>query len=247
MTPLVWTLRASLAGCRVIIDVTAWRETSRCITRVLVGTLPVTAAIATFAGAMLLVQATASLALVGGGPLAGVIVGFGGVRDVFPLMAGVALAARTGATLSSELGTQRVTQQLDALSVMGIDPLRLLVGPRVLATALSGPGCVLLADACGLLGAYLVGSLQLELDRGAIRDTLLSAISPSDLAAGCCKGAVMGWIVGVLATREGLRTEGGPAGVGRATNRAIIRALVGVCIANLVITAILYGRIRGHA
>jgi phospholipid/cholesterol/gamma-HCH transport system permease protein len=241
----VFALRASIAAMSAPIGRDARREVCVALLHVLTGTLPVVVAVTFFAGAMLLVQAAASLSSVGGGALAGLIVGFGGVRDVFPLLSAAALAARTGAALASELSTMRVTQQLDALSTMGIDPERLLVGPRVLATALAGPLCVIVGDTTGLLGAHLVGAFQLGVDRGAMWQSLFAATSSHDVVIGAAKGVVLGWLVGVVSTREGLRAAGGPAGVGRATNRAIVRSMIAVCLANLALTLVLYGRVSG--
>lgn len=212
------------------------------LARLLTSSLPVVAVVAAFSGAMLTVQAVASLSLVGGGPLSGTIVGLGGVREVFPLLAVAAVAARTGAEFASELGTMRVTQQVDALSVMGLDPMRLLVAPRVLAAALGTPACVLLANAAGLAGSFLVGALQLGIDRGSMWGALMASVHPADLVVGLVKGLVLGWLVGVITTREGMRASGGPRGVGLATNRAVVRAMIAVCSASLFITWLVYGR-----
>lgn len=212
------------------------------LARLLASSLPVVAVVALFSGAMLTVQAVSSLSLVGGGPLSGTIVGLGGVREVFPLLAVAAVAARTGAEFASELGTMRVTQQVDALSVMGLDPMRLLVAPRVLAATVGTPACVLLSNAMGLAGSFAVGSVQLGIDRGSMWGALMAAVQTGDLVVGLAKGVVLGWLVGVITTREGMLASGGPRGVGRATNRAVVRAMVAVCCVSLLATYVVYGR-----
>lgn len=212
------------------------------LVRLLARSLPVVATVAAFAGAMLTVQAASSLALIGGGPLAGTLVGVGGIREVFPMLAMAALSARTGAEFASELGTMRVTQQIDALDVMGLDPLRLLVGPRVLAAILGAPACVLVADAAGLLGAYWVGTMQLKIDAGSLWAALSSSFILPDVWIGMSKGLLLGWLVGLITTYAGLRAETGPRGVGRATNRAVVRSMIAVCVVSLVFTYGVYGR-----
>lgn len=212
------------------------------LTRLWVRSLPVVAVVAFFSGAMLTVQAVSSLALVGGGALSGTIVGLGGVREVFPLLAVAAVAARTGAEFASELGTMRVTQQIDALDVMGVDPLRLLVAPRVFAAVVGTPACVLVSVALGLIGSQLVGTIQLGVDAGSMWAALWGSVRQADLLIGVGKGIILGWLVGVIATREGLCAQGGPRGVGRATNRAVVRSMVAVCCTSLALTYVLYGR-----
>jgi phospholipid/cholesterol/gamma-HCH transport system permease protein len=212
------------------------------LARLLLSSCPVVAVVAFFSGAMLTVQASLSLALIGGGPLSGTIVGLGGVREVFPLLAVASLAARSGAEFASELGTMKVTQQIDALEVMGIDPMRLLVAPRVLAAVLGTPLCVLLAIASGLFGSWLVGVFQLGIDRGSMWAALTGAVQTGDLLVSVAKGFLLGWIVGVVTTREGMRASGGAAGVGLATNRAVVRAMIAVCLTSLFLTYVTYGR-----
>lgn len=212
------------------------------LVRLLARSLPVVAAVAAFSGAMLTVQAASSLALLGGGPLAGTIVGVGGIREVFPMLAMAALSARTGAEFASELGTMRVTQQIDALDVMGLDPMRLLVGPRVLAAILGAPACVLVADAAGLLGAFWVGTLQLKIDAGSLWAALASSFILPDIFIGMTKGLLLGWLVGIITTHAGLRAEMGPRGVGRATNHAVVRSNIAVCVVSLLFTYGVYGR-----
>jgi phospholipid/cholesterol/gamma-HCH transport system permease protein len=217
-------------------------QTVAYLSRLMTRSLPVVVVVNLAAGAMLTVQAAVSLYLVGAGPLAGMVVALGGVREVFPLLTVAAIAARTGAEFASELGTMRVTQQLDALDVMGVDPVRLLVGPRIAAAILGTPLCVIVADAAGVWGSYLVGALQLGIDRGSLWVALMSVISSFDIAQGCAKGLVLGWLVGVIATREGFNATTGARGVGVATNRAVVRSMIVVCIISLGMTYLFYGR-----
>lgn len=217
-------------------------DTVRLSLRLVARSAPVVFVVSFFGGAMLTVQAAVSLVSMGGGEMAGVVVGFGGIREVFPLLAASSVAARSGAEFASELGTMKTTQQVDALEVMGLDPLRLLVGPRVIAGVVGTPLCVLLACAAGMLGAHVVGTFQLGLDRGSMWVRLWSGVGSGDLAIGSFKGLVLGFLLAAVSAREGLVASGGPAGVGRATNRAVVRAMVLVCLASLAVTTLLYGQ-----
>lgn len=208
----------------------------------LVRSLPVVAMVSFFSGAMLTVQAANSLALIGGGPLSGLIVGLGGVREMFPLLAVASVAARSGAEFASELGSMRTTQQVDALEVMGVDTMRMLVAPRVIAATLGTPVCVLAACATGLLGSWVIGTFQLGIDRGSMWSALTGAVLPEDFLVGLFKGTVLGFIVGCVATREGLLAKRGAEGVGSATNRAVVRAMVVVCLVSLLMTYAFYGQ-----
>ncbi|MFZ9889143.1 MAG: MlaE family ABC transporter permease [Myxococcota bacterium] len=211
----------------------------------LVRSLPVVVVVSFFSGAMLTVQAANSLALIGGGPLAGLIVGLGGVREMFPLLAVASVAARSGAEFASELGSMRTSQQVDALEVMGIDTMRTLVAPRVIAATLGTPICVLVACGTGLVGSWVIGTFQLGIDRGSMWSALTGAVVPADFLVGLLKGTLLGFLVGCVATREGLHATKGARGVGSATNQAVVRAMVVVCLASLLMTYAFYGQAIG--
>ena len=204
---------------------------------------PVVFAVVFFGGAMLTVQAAASLTPMGGAAMAGLVVGFGGIREVFPLLAVAAIAARSGAEFASEIGTMKTTMQIDALEVMGVDPLRALAGPRIIAAELGAPLCVLVACGAGMLGSQAVGAFQLGIDRGAMWARLWSGVAIEDLYVASGKGAVLGFFLAAIAVREGLTATGGAAGVGRATNKAVVRAMIAVCAVSLLLTGLIYGRL----
>lgn len=212
------------------------------LTRLLVTSLPVIGVVAFASGAMLTVQAASSLSLIGGGPFSGTLVGLGGVREVFPLLAAASVAARTGAEFASSLGAMRVSQQVDALEVMGLDPMRILVAPRVMASVLGTPACVVFANVSGLVGSFLVGTLQLGIDRGSMWERMMMSVVPYDLGLGIVKGVILGFLVGAVTCFEGLRASGGARGVGQATNKAVVRAMIVVCLTSLLLTYIFYGK-----
>lgn len=220
------------------------KDTLLLTVRLLLRSLPVVVIVTFFSGAMLTVQAAVSLESFGARSVSGLIVGFGGVREVFPLLAGGSLAARTGAEIASQLQAMRVTRQVEALEMMGLDVTRLLVAPRIVACVLGGPLCVLAAMVSGLIGAYIIGVFQLGIDRGAMWGSLLQAVSSLDVAIGVVKGLVLGLLVGTVATFEGFTGElAGPQSVGHAANRAVIRGMVVVCAASLGLSMLIYGHL----
>jgi phospholipid/cholesterol/gamma-HCH transport system permease protein len=227
-------LAAMLAGAPIV-------DTIVCFVRLISASIPVVFVVVFFCGAMLTIQAASSLEALGGASMAGLVVGFGGIREVFPLLAAACVAARSGAELASEIGTMRATQQLDALDGMGLDPMRLVVAPRLFAATLGTPLCVLVACGAGMLGSLLIGHYQLHIDRGAMWSSLWSTIVMGDVLVATGKGFVLGFLLAAVSTREGLVASGGTAGVGRAANRAVIRSMMIVCAASLLITAQVYG------
>jgi phospholipid/cholesterol/gamma-HCH transport system permease protein len=211
--------------------------------RLLVRSLPIVVVVNFFCGAMLTVQAAASLQSFGAANMSGVVVGFGGVREVFPLLAGGALAARSGAEIASQLQAMRVTRQVEALAMMGLDPMSLLVAPRLIACIIGAPLCVLAAMVAGLFGAHVVGAYQLGIDAGTMWAALLSGVSRLDVAIGAARGVLLGVLVGGVATFEGFAgADNDAASVGRAAHHAVIRGMVLVCAACLLLSWLIYGR-----
>jgi phospholipid/cholesterol/gamma-HCH transport system permease protein len=216
--------------------------------RLLFKSLPVVVVVNWFCGAMLTVQAASSLRAFGAADVSGVVVGFGGVREVFPLLAGGALAARAGAEIASHLRAMRFTGQVEALAMMGLDPIAWLVAPRLLACIVGAPLCVLAAMMSGLWGAHVIGAFQLGIDEGTMWSSLLSGISSGDVAVGALRGLATGVIVGGIATYQGFVVDdgqntsaGNAASVGRAAQRAVVQGMVAVCASCVLLSWLIYG------
>lgn len=214
---------------------------SQCVWRLVVFSLPITAVIAFFSGAVLLTHAVTALALVGGGPVSGYIVSLGGVRELFPLLACSALTCRAGGEIASELATLQLGQQLEAVEGMGVDSYRLLIGPRVLACMVSAALLVPIADVLGLFSAHAVATYSLGLDPGNMREALWQWIGFSDIATGLLKGLLFGWIAGVVSTYEGINARGGTRGIGEAASRAVVRSLIAGYLLSFALSYVIYG------
>jgi len=194
-----------------------------------------------FAGAMLAVQGYATLHLLGAPELLGTFVGLSGVREVFPIIAAGTVGARAGCAIAAEIATLKIGEQLDALEVMAVDPIAHLVAPRFLAALLVTPLVMTAGVLAGLGAAYLTAAVQLQVDSGAYLARLYGPLSPNDAVAIVVKGAVFGAIIVVVTAAEGFRAGGGPAGVGAAANRAVVRAMVAGSVVNLALSQVLFG------
>ena len=213
-----------------------------------VRSVPIVLLTGLFTGMVLALQASVQLAPFGATLFVGRFVAASMLRELGPVLSGIMVAGRVGAGIAAELGAMKVTEQLDALETLGAEPVRVLVLPRVLAACLTVPLLALIADAAGLIGAALVSSAYLgvpirafwgaALDQIAL-DGYVAGIIPSDLVQGLAKPVVFGLILSVLACHHGLRAEGGTAGVGVATTRAVVSASITILIADYFLTQLL--------
>ena len=166
------------------------------------------------------------------------IVVLGITRELGPVLAGLMLSGRVSAGIAAEIGTMRVTEQIDAMSTLSTDPFRFLVAPRVLATTLTLPILVLVADIIGVMGGWLVGVNSLGFNGIIYLRNTLEFLEPEDVTLGLIKAAVFGFIIAVMGAYQGYQSSGGALGVGRATTNAVVGSTVLILAANYVITAL---------
>jgi phospholipid/cholesterol/gamma-HCH transport system permease protein len=165
------------------------------------------------------------------------IVVLGITRELGPVLAGLMLAGRVSAGVAAEIGTMRVTEQIDALSTLSTDPFRFLVAPRVLAATITMPILVLVADIIGVMGGFLVGVNSLGFNGSIYLKNTLEFLRAEDVLLGLCKAAVFGFIIAVMGAYQGYRSEGGALGVGRAATNAVVASAVLILAANYIITS----------
>jgi phospholipid/cholesterol/gamma-HCH transport system permease protein len=158
------------------------------------------------------------------------------VREFGTYVTATVVAGVVGTMLTAELGTSKVRGELDALAVLGVDPVKDIVAPRVLALVLTMIGLDLLALLFGVLGGYLATTLILGGTRGAFLASFFANTTPADLIASLIKVAIFGALIGVICGYHGLAVTGGSAGVGRAVNRAVVGCLVAIFVVNLIFT-----------
>jgi phospholipid/cholesterol/gamma-HCH transport system permease protein len=168
------------------------------------------------------------------------LVGLAMVRELGPLMTAIIVAGRSGAAFAAELGTMKVSEEIDALRTLGLVPLRYLVLPRVLGLTLVGPVLTLLADAIGIAGGVLVGVTQLDVTPAAFMAQLGQVMAPWDILSGLLKSVVFSGAIAVIACQQGLATSGGAEGVGRRTTAAVVSILFALILLDAVFT-VLFG------
>jgi phospholipid/cholesterol/gamma-HCH transport system permease protein len=162
------------------------------------------------------------------------------VREIGPVMAALIVAGRVGSAIAAELGTMKVTEQIDALITLATDPVRYLVVPRLLAALLAMPLLTIWADTVGIVGGFIVGTLKLGILPSLYWKMTTLPLVFKDLGSGLLKSCVFALIICVASCYEGFRAEGGAEGVGRATTRAVVSSFILIIAADCFFTALFY-------
>jgi phospholipid/cholesterol/gamma-HCH transport system permease protein len=163
------------------------------------------------------------------------------VRELGPVLGGLMVAGRVSSAMAAELGTMRVTEQIDALTTLRTDPYRYLIAPRLVAATLVLPALVLVANVIGVLGGYAIGTERLGFNTASYLATTRQYLEWDDVFSSLVKAAVFGFILALMGCYHGFRSSGGAAGVGRATTNAVVSAFVLILLANLIITVVVFG------
>jgi phospholipid/cholesterol/gamma-HCH transport system permease protein len=158
-------------------------------------------------------------------------------RELGPVLAGLMVAGRVGAAIAAELGTMRVTDQIDALTTLSTDPMKYLVTPRLLAATLAMPLLVLVADIIGVMGGFLVGTFKLGFAAAAYLDSSWDVLEPIDVISGLVKAAVFGFVIALMGSWCGYNSQGGAQGVGQAATRAVVAASILILALDYALTA----------
>lgn len=200
--------------------------------------LPIALTIAFLVGLITAYQAAAQLRQFGADNLIGDLVSLSLTRELAPLLTAIVIAGRSGAAIAAEMGTMRVSEEIDAIQTLGLDPFCHLVLPRVLAVVLVLPILTLLADIVGIFGGLLIAITQLEVGVQGYLLSVQAAIGVSDVAGGLLKAAVFGAILSMQACERGLATRGGAEGVGRSTTSAVVATLFLIVLADALLTVL---------
>ncbi|MFW5843813.1 MAG: MlaE family ABC transporter permease [Spirochaetota bacterium] len=160
-------------------------------------------------------------------------------RELAPVITTLMLIAKSGSAMAAELGTMQVTEQIDALQTMTVNPVDYLVVPRVWASVFMFPALTLLANVVGVIGSYVVATGVYELQGPVYIDRMFADLRPVDIAAGLIKAAVMGFIVATICTYDGLKSSGGAKGVGESSTRAVVTASVSILVADYILASLL--------
>jgi phospholipid/cholesterol/gamma-HCH transport system permease protein len=202
--------------------------------------LPVVGLTAIFSGMVLALQSYTGFARFSAESAIANVVVLSITRELGPVLAGLMVAGRIGASMAAEIGTMRVTEQIDALSTLSTNPFKYLVVPRLLAGLLMLPLLVLVADIIGVFGGYLVSVYKLGFNAGVYINSTMEFVQPLDVISGLVKASVFGFIIALMGCYNGYYSKGGAQGVGAATTNAVVSASILILITNYIITELFF-------
>lgn len=198
--------------------------------------LPVVGLTAFFTGGALALQIYAGGARFNAESVVPSIVAIGMARELGPVLGGLMVAARVSSSIAAEIGTMKVTEQIDALVTLSTNPMKYLTLPRVLAATLAVPILVAVGDAIGIMGGFIVGTERLGFNAAAYLKNTVDFLTIADITSGMIKGAVFGFIVALMGCFFGMNSGRGAQGVGRATKSAVVTSSVMILAANYILT-----------
>ena len=202
--------------------------------------LPVVGMTALFTGMVLALQSyTGFTRFNAEGAIAGVVV-LSITRELSPVLAGLMVAGRVGAAIAAEIGTMRVTEQIDALRTLSVNPFKYLIAPRVIAATLMLPILVLIGDVIGVFGGYIVSIYSLGFSPGSYLTQTWDTVTQIDVVSGLWKAGAFGFIVSIMGCYHGFNSARGAQGVGAATTNAVVSSSILILIFNYLITQIFF-------
>jgi len=191
---------------------------------------------AIFTGMALAFQLFLGFKKLNAGGMVGTIVALSIFRELGPVLTGLIVAARAGGAMAARLGTMRVTEQIDALEVMGVDPLQYLVSPRIFASVFVMPLLCGVFDFISMIGSWVICIHLLEMDEAQYWERITVWIKPSDIYQGLFKAALFGLFFSIICCHRGFHTKGGAAGVGSSTNRGVVLSMVMIIVLDFFAT-----------
>jgi phospholipid/cholesterol/gamma-HCH transport system permease protein len=202
--------------------------------------LPVVGMTALFTGGALALQIYAGGSRFNAETVVPSIVAIGLTRELGPVLGGLMVAARVASSIAAEIGTMKVTEQIDALTTLSTNPMKYLTLPRVLAATLAVPVLVGVGDVIGIMGGFLVGVGRLDFGPATYLHNTIDFLEAWDVVSGLVKGAVFGFIVALMGCFYGMHSDRGAQGVGRATKAAVVAASVLILASNYLLTELFF-------
>ncbi|MEY3014528.1 MAG: hypothetical protein RIT45_3263 [Pseudomonadota bacterium] len=203
-----------------------------------VGSLAIVLLTGVFTGAVFAIQTAVAFEIFNAKSLIGGSVALALVRELAPSLSALMVAGRVGSAMTTELGTMRVTEQIDALEVMAVDPVHYLVAPRILACIVTMPLLTTGFNAVGLFGAYLVSTGMLGIDDAMFFSRIYLWVTPDDIAISLVKALHFGAAIGAVASYKGFHAKGGSRGVGLATTSTVVTSSIVVLVLDYVVTTL---------
>ncbi len=217
-----------------------WREFLSQLMMIGYFSLPVVGMTTLFTGGALALQIYAGGARFNAEAVVPQIVAIGMVRELGPVLTGLMVAGRVAAAIAAEIGTMKVTEQIDALTTLSTNPMKYLTVPRVLAATLALPLLAAVGNTIGVLGGYLVAVTRLDFNAATYIQNTVDFLEASDVVSGLVKAAVFGFIVALMGCYHGMRSGRGAQGVGQATTNAVVSASVLILASNFILTGIFF-------
>ena len=217
-----------------------WRNYMRHFIEIGYLSLPVVALTTLFSGMVLALQSYSGFSRFSAEGAVAMVVALSITRELAPVLAGLMVAGRIGAAMAAEIGTMRVTEQIDALEALSTNPYSYLVAPRLIAGILMMPFLVAVGDIIGIMGGYIVGVYKLGFNSAAYLQQTWDVLETEDVVSGLVKAAVYGFIVTLMGCYHGYRSTGGAQGVGRATTQAVVSSAILILIANYFVTELFF-------
>lgn len=257
MNPLAAIGRVALDLCRAIGSVAIfaglglshavrppffWRNYVRHFIDIGYLSLPVVALTTLFSGMVLALQSYSGFSRFSAEGAVAMVVVLSITRELAPVLAGLMVAGRIGASMAAEIGTMRVTEQIDALEALSTNPYSYLVAPRIIAGLLLMPFLVLVGDIIGVLGGYIVSITKLGFNSSTYLQQTWDVLQTEDVVSGLTKAAVYGFIVTLMGCYHGYKSTGGAQGVGRATTQAVVSSAILILIANYFVTELFFAQ-----
>ncbi len=203
--------------------------------------LPVVGLTAIFSGMVLAIQSYTGFARLGAEDAVATVVVLSVTRELGPVLAGLMVAGRVGASITAEIGTMKVSEQIDALYVMSTRPTQYLVIPRVLAGVICLPFLVLIGDVIGIMGGWIIGVYQLGFNSIIYIDRTIEYLEIIDILQGLVKATVFGFIITLMGCYQGFNCGQGAKGVGKATTNSVVTSSILILISNYFITTTFFG------
>ena len=204
--------------------------------------LPVVGLTALFTGMVLALQIYTGSSRFNAESAVATIVVIGITRELGPVLAGLMVAGRVGAAMAAEIGTMRVTEQIDALTTLSTDPFKYLIAPRLIAGTLMMPVLVLIADIIGVFGGYVISIQKLGFNPSIYLQNTFEFLEALDVISGLVKAMAFGFIIALMGCYSGYNSRGGAQGVGAATTNAVVSASILILGANYLITELFFAR-----
>jgi phospholipid/cholesterol/gamma-HCH transport system permease protein len=206
-----------------------------------VGSLPIVLLTGFFTGGVLALQSASTLAQFGASAITGQLVSFSMIKELGPVLTSLMVSGRNASGMASELGSMRVTEQIDAMRALGTDPVRKLVGPRIIATVVVLFFLAIISDAVGILGGAMVAIFMLGQDGSQYFHSTYQSLQYPDILQGLVKPIFFGFIIATVGCFYGMTTTGGTQGVGRSTTQAMVVSSVLIIASDFVISRFMIG------